>query len=252
MKHLVLISVALCLGLTENLKLAAQNAAIPGRPAASTGRTGLDNSGFATLSGSDPSQIAAAIQKKWSASVQSGLSANARGTTILECTVNSKGKMGKVKVTQSSRDASVDAAAISAAKTAGPFSNLPADFTGTKFRLFFFYNLPSTQDRPFCSSLNLPPRKRMQPDERPPRQINGSTPEFSEEARKLRFQGAVILGLVVAADGTPQDVCIEHLLGLGLDEQAVAAVRSWKFNPATQDGEPVPTRIDVEVEFRLY
>lgn len=77
-------------------------------------------------------------------------------------------------------------------------------------------------------------------------------PEYTEEARKAKFQGAMVLWLVVGPDGSTRDIQIERPLGLGLDEKAVAAAGSWKFDPATKDGEPVAAIINVRVDFRLY
>jgi TonB family protein len=77
-------------------------------------------------------------------------------------------------------------------------------------------------------------------------------PEYSEEARKAKYMGTIVLYLVVDSSGTPGDVQIMRPLGLGLDEKAVNAVSSWRFRPAEKDGEPVPVAINVEVNFHLY
>jgi len=77
-------------------------------------------------------------------------------------------------------------------------------------------------------------------------------PEYSEEARKAKYQGTVLLSLIVDADGRPRDLQVAQSLGMGLDEKAIEAVRTWKFDPAKKDGHPVPVRISVEVAFRLY
>ena len=85
-----------------------------------------------------------------------------------------------------------------------------------------------------------------------PREIYAPDPEYSEEARKAKYQGTVILWVIVGADGKPRDVKIARSLGMGLDEKAIEAVRTWKFAPATKDGQPVAVQINVEVNFRLY
>jgi len=77
-------------------------------------------------------------------------------------------------------------------------------------------------------------------------------PEYSEEARELKFQGTIVISLVVDASGTTRDIQIQGPVGLGLDEKAVAAVSTWQFDPAQKDGEPVPVAINVEVNFHLY
>jgi periplasmic protein TonB len=85
-----------------------------------------------------------------------------------------------------------------------------------------------------------------------PKAIYAPDPEYSEEARKAKFTGTCVLWLVVGPDGRPKDIRIARSLGLGLDEKAIEAVRSWKFEPAMKDGKPVAVQINVEVSFRLY
>jgi TonB family protein len=77
--------------------------------------------------------------------------------------------------------------------------------------------------------------------------------EFSDEARRAKYQGVCLVGLIVDAQGNPQNVHIVRSLGMGLDEKAMEAVRKYKFKPAMRDGKtPVPVMVDVEVNFRLY
>jgi TonB family protein len=61
-----------------------------------------------------------------------------------------------------------------------------------------------------------------------------------------------VLYVIVGADGRPRDLRVARSLGLGLDEKAIDAVKTWKFEPAMKDGKPVAVAISVEVEFRLY
>jgi TonB family protein len=86
----------------------------------------------------------------------------------------------------------------------------------------------------------------------PPRLGYHHEPEFSEPARVAKFQGTVLLQLVVSKEGTPTNIRIERPLGYGLDAKAVEAVRSWTFSPAEKDGVPVNVAIAVEVSFHLY
>lgn len=77
--------------------------------------------------------------------------------------------------------------------------------------------------------------------------------EFSDEARRAKYQGVCLVGLIVDAQGNPQNVHIVRALGMGLDEKAMEAVRKYKFKPAMRDGKtPVPVYVNVEVNFRLY
>lgn len=76
-------------------------------------------------------------------------------------------------------------------------------------------------------------------------------PEYSEEARKAKFQGTVVLSIVVDASGNPGNFKVIRPLGLGLDEKAIEAVSKWRFRPAMKDGKPVAVMATVEVNFRL-
>jgi len=85
-----------------------------------------------------------------------------------------------------------------------------------------------------------------------PKAIFAPDPEYSEEARKAKYQGVCVLSLIVGPDGKPRDIKVARSLGLGLDEKAIQAVNQWKFDPAQKDGKPVAVAINVEVQFRLY
>lgn len=85
-----------------------------------------------------------------------------------------------------------------------------------------------------------------------PRPVYTPDPEYSEEARKAKYQGTCVLWLIVGPDGKPKDIRVARTLGLGLDEKAIEAVKNWKFEPAMKDGKPVSVQINVEVSFRLY
>lgn len=76
-------------------------------------------------------------------------------------------------------------------------------------------------------------------------------PEFSEEARKAKLQGTVMLYGEVDASGRLSNVRVTRGLGLGLDEKAVEAVKQWRFRPAYRDGKPVVEAAAIEVNFRL-
>ena len=78
-------------------------------------------------------------------------------------------------------------------------------------------------------------------------------PEYSEEARKAKYQGIVVLWVIVGPDGriVSETIRIAKSLGMGLDEQAVRAVQQWRFKPAQRFGKSVPVQMVVEVNFRL-
>ncbi|HEY1808695.1 MAG TPA: energy transducer TonB [Acidobacteriaceae bacterium] len=77
-------------------------------------------------------------------------------------------------------------------------------------------------------------------------------PEFSDEARRAKYQGVSVVGLIVDAQGNPQHVHIVRPLGMGLDEKAMEAVRQYKFKPALFKGKPVAVEVNIEVNFRIY
>ena len=76
-------------------------------------------------------------------------------------------------------------------------------------------------------------------------------PEYSEEARKAKYQGTVVLYIEVDPSGRAVNPRVVRSLGLGLDEKAMEAVRQWKFKPGYRDGKPVTVAATIEVNFRL-
>jgi TonB family protein len=86
----------------------------------------------------------------------------------------------------------------------------------------------------------------------PPIPIYKPEPAYSEEARKAKYQGTVVMWIIVDAAGAVTDCKVVKPLGLGLDEKAVETVKTWKFKPAQRNGTPVPVRVMVEVSFRLF
>src|SRR5271155_2000809 len=85
-----------------------------------------------------------------------------------------------------------------------------------------------------------------------PQVIYAPDPEFSDEARRAKYQGICVVSVIVDAQGNPQHVHVIRPLGMGLDEKAVEAVRQYKFRPAQFQGHPVPVEVNIEVNFRIY
>ncbi|MEO6807177.1 MAG: TonB family protein [Edaphobacter sp.] len=95
-----------------------------------------------------------------------------------------------------------------------------------------------------------------------PRQIGGGVsapvliysvePEFSEEARKAKVAGNVLVALWVGTDGLPSHVHVVRGVGMGLDEKAADAVRQYRFKPAMENGHPVLVQLNVEVNFQIF
>jgi protein TonB len=76
-------------------------------------------------------------------------------------------------------------------------------------------------------------------------------PEYSDEARRAKIQGTVVLYVEVNLAGKAQNIHIRQSVGLGLDERAIEAVAKWRFRPGTIDGKPAVMTAIVEVNFRL-
>jgi len=85
-----------------------------------------------------------------------------------------------------------------------------------------------------------------------PQVVSSPQPTYSEEARKAKLEGTVVLVLIVDEKGNPTNVTVINGLGMGLNEKAIDAVKGWKFTPAfSKDGKPVAAKIAVEVDFHL-
>jgi TonB family protein len=84
-----------------------------------------------------------------------------------------------------------------------------------------------------------------------PRAVYTPDPEYSAEAKDAGFNGTAVVSLIVDRFGQPQEIKIVRPAGYGLDENAVAAVGTWKFEPARKDGQPVQVLINVEVAFHM-
>jgi protein TonB len=77
-------------------------------------------------------------------------------------------------------------------------------------------------------------------------------PEFSEEARRAKAAGNVIVNLWVDEKGMPSHVRVIRGVGMGLDEKALAAVKQYRFRPAMENGKPVLVELNVEVTFTVF
>ena len=78
-------------------------------------------------------------------------------------------------------------------------------------------------------------------------------PQYSDEARKAKYQGTVVLQVTITTDGRAVNISVVKGPGLGLEEKAIEAVKGWKFKPAVgPNGKIVPTLVPIEVTFRLY
>ncbi|HTZ58470.1 MAG TPA: M56 family metallopeptidase [Acidobacteriaceae bacterium] len=84
-----------------------------------------------------------------------------------------------------------------------------------------------------------------------PTLIYAPNPQYTEKARKAKYQGVCVIALIVDAAGNPQRVLVVRHLGMGLDQKAVEAVKQYRFDPAMLNGKPVPVEVNIEVNFRV-
>ena len=111
---------------------------------------------------------------------------------------------------------------------------------------------PTSENPRSTTAASHPEALRVGRDVTAPEAIYAPAPQYSSEARKSCYEGTVVLWLVIDTSGKPQNIKVVRALGKGLDEQAIQAVREWRFKPASKDGRPVAVQINVEVNFRLY
>lgn len=76
--------------------------------------------------------------------------------------------------------------------------------------------------------------------------------EYSDEARRMKITGNVLVSMLVTVEGLPTEIRVERSLGHGLDEKALEAASQYRFRPAMKDGKPVARRVNIEMNFQLY
>ena len=82
-----------------------------------------------------------------------------------------------------------------------------------------------------------------------PAKVIHSVPlQLSDEARTAKFSGSILVHLTVDADGLPQDIHVVRSVGMGMDEKAIEAAQQFRFQPATEDGKPVASGMNLELK----
>jgi TonB family protein len=84
-----------------------------------------------------------------------------------------------------------------------------------------------------------------------PKLIHTAYPEYTEWAKQEKINGTVVLKLVVDRNGLPQNVHVVQSLGYGLDENAVATVKKYRFKPALEAGKPVPVELNIQMKYEM-
>jgi len=187
-------------------------------------------------------------------------------TLAVEFTILKDGSLDRMKLAESSGDPELDGTGLDAVAKSAPFMAIPDEFSAQYLKLRCHFYLNPGKRIPSVSRAVLGSRSADAAGTMPtagegalhgnkgatmPRVVYQTMAEFSDEARKAKVQGTVVLKVTVAASGDVADVKVMKGLGSGLDEKAIEAVRTWKFKPGTQDGSPVPSEITVEVNFHL-
>lgn len=83
----------------------------------------------------------------------------------------------------------------------------------------------------------------------PPERIKYVPPRYPEIARRAGIAGVVVLELFIDEKGDVTDVKVVNSLSHGITDEAIRAAKQWKFRPATRDGRPVATSIQVSLQF---
>jgi TonB family protein len=105
-------------------------------------------------------------------------------------------------------------------------------------------NFECTQDAELVRTLKDPSVKA-------PRALHTPEPKYSRSARKQKIQGIVTLSVIIGTDGRPRDVKVVKSLEASLDANAIEAVKTWKFAPATKDDRPVAVAMRLEIDYKL-
>jgi TonB family protein len=234
------------------------------------GEHGIYISGFENLKGGKsekdlgayPIQILARVRGKWYPQIP-GLQKSIgrkRGTTVIEFEIKRDGSLGRITTVRSAGDTSLDAAATEAISSSGPFAPLPGAYQekALNLRMNFGYDQPPSKEAPFCDGPNWGAHqtayllRQLGKDVTLPKATYDPEPEYSEQARRDKYMSVVQVAGTVDLQGSFTDICLTQAAGAGLDEKALETVRTWKFEAATREGQPIPVRILVEVSFRLY
>ncbi len=125
-----------------------------------------------------------------------------------------------------------------------------AERTKQKDQKLVFYP-PSTQKSGQNTAFTNAARASQLPNETPPRATYAPEVEYTEEARAARLEGICTVELIVGIDGNPSNVVVTKKLGMGLDDRALETVRRWKFEPGRRNGRPVPSRLTLNLQFKL-
>jgi protein TonB len=99
--------------------------------------------------------------------------------------------------------------------------------------------------------LGSPEIVELGPGVKSPRLMKEVKPTYPKDVMNAGIQGMVTVDAVVLTDGTVGDVKVTKSLHAEIDREAIRTVRKWLFRPATREGEPVPVKVEIEMQFTL-
>lgn len=164
--------------------------------------------------------------------------------------INADGKVGKLVLANRIQSPFDDAAFDAVRQSTFQPGTLDGKAVPTQMMVY----VPFLGDgSPAIPSVTMVPGKKPQFSKsfKPPVPISTPEAEFSDQARREHFQGTVLIRVLVDEDGLPRLVTLLAGPGRGLNENAVAAVRKYKFKPGTFDDIPIPFLMNVQVNFRM-
>jgi TonB family protein len=193
-----------------------------------------------------------------------------KGKLAIEFAITKNGQISGMKLVASSSDVALDRPAWGSITASNPFPPLPSEFNGQYLavRFRFYYNPDKSDATPDAQTGGV-----VGPSPKPaggggtsgggvyhrgegasdPKVIYRVDPQFSEKARKAKYQGLCVLSIIVEPDGAPSNIHVTGKLGMGLDEKAIEAVKKWRFQPSMKDGHPVRYGpVEVDMDFHLY
>jgi len=112
-----------------------------------------------------------------------------------------------------------------------------------------FYRI--REPKPESQNRAVDPIDRVGKDVTAPVPVYTPDPHYVPLARKASFQGTTLLWAVITKRGSVGDVQVLRPVGFGIDDAAIETVKTWTFNPALKNGEPIAVQINVEVNYRL-
>ena len=231
------------------------------------------------------SDLVSKIRMNWHRAIppEARSSSTNKGCATVEFVIKKDGKLAGMKVVESSGNATLEQWAQTAITQSAPFDSLPQQFTGDSlelryrfhFRPFLGHPMSPRQEgegqfgaaggmHPGSASAPRPgdpiegktyqgqPVYKAGGSIAPPKPIYQPDPEYPESARKKKLEGTVVLEVLVTPDGDVADVKVVRASDPDLGQNAVDAVRRWKFNPSTKDAKPVAVQINVETCFHFF